>query len=558
MMKSCLFFLILSFSSLFVFSQEIKNHDDALSKLEKRGEVYFKFKRQNFGVPFISKIVSIDKVLGDSIFAYANENEFSKFVLLNLPFEVIDSEGETYIEEHSNTKSAWSYYPTYSQYETLMQNFAANYPQFCRLVNLGTLSSGRKILALRISDNPDSLEAEPRFFYTSTMHGDEVTGYNFLLRFTEILVQGYGVDSFITQLVDSVDIWINPNANPDGTYYGGNNSVSGARRYNANNVDLNRNYPDPNSQHPDGNAYQPETMIFMGFADTMNFTMSANFHGGAEVVNYPWDTWSDSTADDSWWYFVSKEYADTVHFYSNYNGYMTNPYSSGITNGYAWYTMDGSRQDYMNYFKKCREATLEISNYKILQTNKLDTTWYYSKNAFFNYLNQVRFGLRGIITDSATNEPLKAKVFISGHDIDSSHVWSNLPHGDYYRLLDSGYYNVTYSSQGYYSKTISVHLNRYGTTIQDVQLAEIIDFVGENVEKDFKIYPNPTTSVIKFEGDFDVESYEIYDLQGRCVMSGGNFENGNKTISITVLQQGFYILKIVGGGKIFQSSLIKQ
>ncbi|MBK6966466.1 MAG: hypothetical protein IPH20_21865 [Bacteroidales bacterium] len=66
-----------------------------------------------------------------------------------------------------------------------------------------------------------------------------------------------------------------------------------ARRYNINGVDLNRNYPDPeDGDHPDGYAWQPETVAFMNFAGQHDFVAAANFHGGVEVVNYPWDTWA--------------------------------------------------------------------------------------------------------------------------------------------------------------------------------------------------------------------------------------------------------------------------
>ena len=85
-----------------------------------------------------------------------------------------------------------------------------------------------------------------------------------------------------------------------------------ATRNNANSIDLNRNYPDPqDGPHPDGNAWQDETLFFMGLADSINFTISANMHGGVEVINYPWDTWSNLTADNNWWQYVSREYADS-------------------------------------------------------------------------------------------------------------------------------------------------------------------------------------------------------------------------------------------------------
>ena len=38
-------------------------------------------------------------------------------------------------------------------------------------------------------------------------------------------------------------------------------------------------------------------------------------------------------------------------------------------------------------------------------------------------MEQSLYGLRGIITDSITGLPLKAKVEIIGHDEDSSHVF---------------------------------------------------------------------------------------------------------------------------------------
>ena len=45
---------------------------------------------------------------------------------------------------------------------------------------------------------------------------------------------------------------------------------------------------------------------------------------------------------------------------SGYFNYLNN----GITNGWDWYEVDGGRQDFMNYFKLCRESTIELSNTK--------------------------------------------------------------------------------------------------------------------------------------------------------------------------------------------------
>ena len=204
--------------------------------------------------------------------------------------------------------------------------------------------------------------------------------------------------------------------------------------------DLNRNYPDPeDGQHPDGNPWQDETVIFMGLADTVNFTISANMHGGVEVCNYPWDTWITLAADDNWWQYVSTEYADSCQTNSG-NGYF-NYLNDGITNGWDWYEVDGGRQDYMNYFRYCREFTLELSNDKTPNPNDLPMLWDANYTSLLNYMEQSLFGLRGIVTDSITGAPLKAKIEILGHDVDSSHVYSNLPIGNYHRHIYQGNYN---------------------------------------------------------------------------------------------------------------------
>ncbi|MCK4407849.1 MAG: T9SS type A sorting domain-containing protein, partial [Bacteroidales bacterium] len=353
----------------------------------------------------------------------------------------------------------------------------------------------------------------------STMHGDETAGYVLMLRLIDYLLSNYGSNDRITDMVDNIEIWINPLANPDGTYAGGNNTVYGATRTNANGVDLNRNYPDPeDGPHPDGNPWQPETIAFMDLAEDHDFVLSCNIHSGIEVCNYPWDTWYPRHADDDWWIFVCREYADSAQFYSPY-GYMT-ALNNGITNGYDWYTIAGGRQDYMTYFHQCREFTLELSDIKILPANQLPAFWDYNYRSFLNYIEQINYGIRGIITDSITGDPIEAEVYIDGHDIDSSWVYSSLPIGNYYRPIYAGTYEITYSAQGYFPKTKSnvIAFNR-NTTYVHIQLAPgtlIADFtanstsipVGGTVDFTDQSYGNPIAWEWTFEGGNPATSSE--------------------------------------------------
>ncbi len=469
-----IFTLILSLV-FFCLSAQTTVKDANLEKLfGQKGEIYFALPGSGSEARELTNIISIDNVSGDTIYAYANRKEFARlqetsnrdFLLLQHPGTLINPK----MSSDFRSILEWDSYPTYSAYELMMQQFATDYPEICSLHTIAVLPSGRKLLAVRISDNVNVEEDEPEFLYTSSMHGDETTGYVLTLRLIDYLLSNYNQIPRITDMVNNMDIWINPLANPDGTYAGGNNSVYGAQRYNANYVDLNRNYRDPAAgPHPDGEEWQPETVAFMNFAEERNFVMSANFHGGAEVMNYPWDTWSRLTADNNWWIMVSHEYADTCHAHSP-SGYMTE-FDNGITNGYAWYSITGGRQDYMNYFQQCREVTVEISNTKLLPANQLNDWWNYNYRSLLNYMQQATYGVRGIVTDSITGEPVEAQISIFGFDKDSSMVFTSLPIGNYHRLLKAGSYNLTFSAEGYQPRTINnVAVTDKGTIRLDVKL----------------------------------------------------------------------------------------
>ncbi|MEI6821437.1 MAG: M14 family zinc carboxypeptidase, partial [Bacteroidota bacterium] len=485
-----IFLLIILFIA--VSSLSAQNDSTIVKKttlFNNKSVIHFKFKvNSRAEINTLTRIISIDNVDSNDVFAYANENEFNKFLAYNYSYELINDalivpENQTTIQPANTSFQAINYYPSYTAYDSMMTAFSTNYPNICRIINIKTLNSGRKLLFAKISKNPDVKENEPTFLYTSSMHGDEITGYILMLDLINYLLTNYGIDPRITRMIDSTEIWINPLANPDGTYHGGNSSyiVTNAVRYNANNVDLNRNYPNRYAgPHPDGNAWQPETIAFMGLADTVNFTMSTNFHGGTQVCNYPWDDTLALTADDSWWQYVCREWVDTVHLY---NATYMKSLNNGITDGAAWYTVTGGRQDYMNYYHHCREFTCEMSTNKTPVEGALPNYWTYNWHSFLNYIEQCQYGVRGNITDSITGNPIKAKVYISGFDKDSSEVYSFLPHGNYYRHLIAGNYNITYSAPCYLPKTISISAVNRSAVTQNVQLVPITLNAGTDVTR---------------------------------------------------------------------------
>lgn len=442
-------------------------------------QVYFRFTIESRNeIHELTKLVSIDNIKGDTVYAYSTNTQFERFAKLGYEYEILPNPGSLIWPKMTDSIEGileWDTYPTYSAYVAMMYQFAVDYPDLCLIQNIGTTTDGHALLFAKISDNVNSEEAEPEVMYSSSMHGDELVGYVLMLRLIDYLLVNYGTDPQATSMVDNLEIWINPLANPDGTYMGGDNTVNGSIRYNANWVDLNRNYPDPeDGPHPDGHEYQPETLAMLNFLDQHNFVISANFHGGIEVVNYPWDTWPQRHADDSWFIQISRDYADLAQANSP-SGYMTD-LDNGITNGWDWYEVNGGRQDYMTWFKGGRETTIELSTTKLPQGSRLPDFWTYNRDSMLGYLQQADYGIRGLITNYHTGQPLAATITVLNHDIDNAQVYSDPDFGDYYRMIDAGTYDLQFSAVGYITQTVyGVSVSDYGTTIVDVQLVPDAD-----------------------------------------------------------------------------------
>lgn len=284
--------------------------------------------------------------------------------------------------------ASWDRYPTYDVYVAMMQQFANDYPTLCRLDTIGTSVQDRLILALAITGTGDTT-GRPEFLYSSTMHGDEVTGFYLMLRLCDTLLSSYGSSADITSLLNRVQVYINPLSNPDGTYHNGNHTVVGSMRYNANYVDLNRNYPDPFGTDP-LDSLQVENIAMINYVQNHHFLLSANLHGGSEVMNYPWDSYTsfellNEHAD--WWKEVSKRFVDTCRIYDSQRFRDVN--NRGYINGGDWYVIHNGRQDYFNYYCGVRELTMELSTAKTLSTHLLQHYWDCQSHALINYIKEI-------------------------------------------------------------------------------------------------------------------------------------------------------------------------
>jgi murein tripeptide amidase MpaA len=486
-------FLVITFVSLRSYPQNISNDDKLRIIVGEFGQAGVTIRyTDKKALDNLTRNVSILSVKNKIVHIRLSPLTVEWFILQKYDYfitERTDSKGVISAQNISQAME-WEKYPTYSQYDSIMLSFKTLYPALCHLDTIGSSVKGKQVLVLKISDNASTDEDEPEVFYSSTMHGDETEGFVLMLRLADYLLKNYNLNSRVKNLVDNLEIWINPLANPDGTYRSGN-IISSPTRFNANGIDLNRNFPDPLQPQE---IQQKENRDMITFMRKHNFVISANFHSGAEVVNYPWDRWlSRIHADDSWFNSISRAYADTVHRYSG-PAYL-NEFDNGVTRGAVWYVIYGGRQDFVTYELHGREVTFELDDQINTPAAQLSLLWQYNWHSLIGYLENALYGIHGLIRNAGTSAPVTAKVFISGHDKDSSQVYSDILTGSFVRLLAPGSWNLTFTAAGYYDMTVTniivTHGLRTDIIVNMVPVNNIIDTINPLAPI---IYPNPATT----------------------------------------------------------------
>ncbi len=395
----------------------------------------------------------IGKVRGDVATVYATPEELARLEQAGYDCRVTDWQPRPRTTEEETLHKELGLYHDYASLTSDLEEYAEAHPDVCRLYTLGQSVEGRELWAVLITDNPDDEEDEPEFKYISTMHGDEPVGTELCLYFIDLLLSQYGLDERITGLVDGTAIWIVPLMNPDGLELGS--------RFNAEGYDLNRSFP----IYPvdftgtifdweplDGDGRPPEVSHVMRWTAENSFVLSANFHTGSLVVNYPYDhdnkpSGQDApTPDDLLFEEISRWYA--VHNLAMWN---SREFPGGITNGSAWYAISGGMQDWNYRYAGCNEVTIELTDTKMPCACELGAYWTDNSQSMLSYLEAVHIGVRGVITDRATGAPLWAEVRVEGN---AHPAFTDPDLGDYHRMLLPGTYHLTYSAPGYVIRSV--------------------------------------------------------------------------------------------------------
>tara|TARA_Y100000590_G_scaffold470664_1_gene667563 strand:+ start:4224 stop:6209 length:1986 start_codon:yes stop_codon:yes gene_type:complete len=464
------------------------------------------------------------------VHAFVTEDEFQTISNLNFSIHEIPNKAKIYFEElskkSSDSRNPMEEYHNYNELTEFLQNIADNYPNITKLESIGQSVQGRELWVMEISDNPGVNEIEPEFKYVANMHGDETVGRELSLYLIEWLVEGYGNNNRATNIINNTDVFIMPSMNPDGFENGS--------RYNANGVDLNRDFPDQFND-PNNSIFgrEPETKAVMEWSWNHHFVLSANMHTGALVANYPFDGPNSgsysATPDDDLFIHLSLAYANA------HPNMESGGFSNGITNGAQWYAIFGGMQDWNYVWEGNCDITLEQNEVKWPNSNQLAGLWEDHREPMLAYLEEIHDGVRGLVID-INGEPINANISIQGID----HVILPDPEiGDYYRLLPPGTYTITAQAFGYLSESAIVTVPIDGYVIKDFQL-DIDPWLAEAEIEDFE-----TGTLQSFdwnlEGDanWQLDNSEVFE--GNYSIKSGNInanQESNITINLDVTEEG--------------------
>jgi len=264
------------------------------------------------------------------------------------------------------------------------------------------------------------------------MHGDEITGRELMQFLIKDLVEGYGKDKRITDLINNTELYIMPSMNPDGS--------KRRQRANANGYDLNRNFPNWNEKFSSVQGRQPETIAVMDYQASRQFSLSANFHGGAVVVNYPWDSTKTRHPLDSLLKDLSTRYS-----YENAPMYSSREFKDGITNGADWYVVQGGMQDWSYVFHNDLQVTVELSNSKWPRYSQIPGFYKDNKESLLVYAEAIHQGA-GFKFNKAIKGSVKVKKLINGSEKDLGSF--GFKGGEFFKVLPEGDYKFIVSENG--------------------------------------------------------------------------------------------------------------
>ncbi|MFO7650311.1 MAG: M14 family zinc carboxypeptidase [bacterium] len=389
----------------------------------------------------VERVVRIDVPNHDAVYSLAREYDLA---LIDAQERFVDAYADddliatlrnagykvtVLVEDY--TKVDFVTYNTYAQACSILAALRAAYPAITHVETLGLSAGNNAIPAILVSNAP---AAAPVCRAIGAHHGNEKMSTEICLSFAQYLCDNYATNSQVRALVDTRRFWIVPILNPDG-------HIANART-NANGVDINRDYG-YEWELTSRNFSQPEPRALRALSEREYPTSEYEFHTTAAYVNYLWDNHEALPPDSTWIVKLAVQYAEST--------YGSRTTQLDTINGYRWYEVHGSCQDYMFGVYGCQSVTIETA---LPSTRpRIDSICEANRRAMFGIFTLAGQGISGIVTDSATGAPLFARI-----DFTNPYRWTtfaNAGNGGFHKMVAPGTYTIRVHANGYAARTIS-------------------------------------------------------------------------------------------------------
>ena len=270
-------------------------------------------------------------------------------------------------------------YHNYPEMVAEIHDVEAAHPEIVDVFSIGESANGRDIWAAKVSDNVGTDEDEPEVLFDAAHHADEHLTVELALFLFHKLVDGYGIGTRVTRLVDTREVWIVFMLNPDGVQFDLTGDPYRDWRKNRQSnptsskvgIDLNRSYDykwgccGGSSGRPRSETYRgwepfapPETRALADFVESrvvggrQQIRTHLSIHANGELILFPWGYTNRNLAGP-----MSR--ADRAAF-------KAMAFAMAETNGYrvlqsaSWYITDGDAIDWMYGRQGIFSFTMEV------------------------------------------------------------------------------------------------------------------------------------------------------------------------------------------------------
>jgi PKD repeat protein len=388
--------------------------------------------------------------------------------------EVLVDDFNAYIKERAAVSAAklgeptpkdvvLDHYLTWAEVKTFLQQLAAAYPELMTLTTIGESVQGRDLFLVQLTGTgaPPAI-GKPAIYLEGTIHGDEIVPYIWMLSAIQWLLDGYGNDATVTQLMDTHEFYVNPLVNPDGN--------AAMQRFNADGIDCNRNFGymwNPNNIAPEDPSVagpyphsEPEVIaVAKVWQGARPFELAIDGHNGDALFLWPWGYKTGGSSDDPEYSYLGGQYI--------YPGLCQDPDFNADGNTYdVLYSAAGVNPDELRGGYGTLGLTFEMSNNKQPAFSQSLQIWEWHKPAFTWLLQELNNGLHGTVTDAQTGDPVAATIVIAN----KWHFYTDPDIGDFHRYLRAGNYSLRVFANGYNDYTGQVTIVDGTPTIRNVQM----------------------------------------------------------------------------------------